>query len=149
MGINEGIRDSVADVYVQTADIRDGVVTQAKMDATVGSVYSGTLISASASGYVTLITVTSDTTFYFGVVVVTAVGTSGGVSLTNSAGSANLINEIAISAAARNYANFDTAVNTTKILEITAGGSLCALYTTGTATSNFIAKYYVQCVSTP
>jgi hypothetical protein len=148
MGTNEGIRDSVADVYVQTADIKDGVITKAKMAATVGTVHSGTLISASASGYVTLITVTSNATFYFGAVVVTAVGTSGGVSLCNSSGTA-FINEIAISAAARNYANFDTAVNTTKILEISAGGTLCALYTTGTATSNFIAKYYVCCVNTP
>ena len=148
MGTNEGIRDSVADVYVQTADIKDGVITKAKMAATVGTAYSGTLISAAASGYVTLVTVTSNSTFYFGAVQISAAGTSGGVSLCNSAGTA-FINEIAISAAVRTYANFDTAVNTTKLLEITAGASLCALYTTGTATSNFIAKYYVCCVNTP
>lgn len=148
MGLGEGIRECVADVGVQTVDINSGAVTNAKLNASVGMVFRGTLTGSSTSGYVTLVTVTSNATFFMAMVQVTAAGTSGGVSLVNS-GATALVNEIACSAAAANYTNFDTALSTTKIVEVTAGASLCALYTTGTATANFRAKYFVQCISTP
>jgi len=138
MGVNESIRENVADVRVHPADLH----------ASVGHSFAGTLTSAAASGYVTLVTVTSASTFFFGAVQVTAAGGSGGVSLTDIAGTA-LVNEIAISAAAANYTNFDTALSTTKILEIAAGGSLVALYTTGTDTTGFRAKWFAQCITTP
>lgn len=159
MGVNESIRGNVADVYVQTDDIRDCAVTTAKIadgavsaaklaGGSLGQAYAGVLTGSATSGYVTLVTVTSNTTFFFGAVQVTAAGTSGGVSLVNSDAAA-LVNEIAISDAAANYTNFDTALSTTKIVEVTAGASLYALYTTGTATANFRAKYFVQCIATP
>jgi len=150
MGQYETIRGNVADVYVVNDDIATTAeITQDKLAASNGFTFSGTLVSASVSGYVTLVTVTSNTTFFFGAVQVTAAGTSSGVSLTNSAGTGALVNEIKISAAAANYTNFDTALSTTKILEITAGGSLCALYTSSTKTSGFVAKWFVMCTTTP
>ena len=138
MGRDESIRENVADVRVHNADIHPDS----------GCVFAGILTGSATSGYVTLVTVTSAVTFYLGMVQVTAAGTSGGVSLTDSAGTA-LVNEIACSAAAANYSNFDTALSTTKILEIGAGNSLCALYTTGAATANFRAKYFLQGIATP
>ncbi len=149
MGQYETIRDNVADVYVVNGDIADTArITNAKLNASAGKMFAGVLTGSATSGYVTLVTVTTAVTFFFGAVQVTAAGTSGGVSLVNSGGTA-LVNEIACSAAAANYTNFDTALSTTKIVEVTAGASLCALYTTGTATANFRAKYFVQCITTP
>lgn len=146
MGLGEGIRECVADVGVQTVDINSSAVTNAKLNASVATFYRGTL-AGQASGYVTLVTVTTAATFFFGIVQVTAVGTSGTCTICNSAGTA-LVEAINCSAAAATYGNMATAVSTARVLEICAGSTLCALYTTA-ATTGFAAKYFVGCISTP
>lgn len=147
MGENESIRGNVADVYVHTDDIKDCAVTSAKIAGSAGKVFAGVLTGSATSGYVTLVTVTVASTFYRAIVVVTAAGTSGGVTLEDTASNV-LVNAIACSAAAANYTN-ETALNSALTVDVAAGASLCALYTTGTATANFRAHYILSYITTP
>jgi len=137
MGENESIRENVADVRVYPADLASSGMAHT---------FTGTLISAATSGYITLVTVTSAVSFYLGVLQITAAGTSGGVSLCDSAGTA-LIEEKPMSSVGT-FLNQSAALGA-RVLEIAAGNSLCALYTTGTATSGFAAKWFAQCITTP
>jgi len=147
MGLKETIRGNVADVYVINSDIASSAgITSDKFAAAAGHTFSGTLISAATSGYISLVTVTSAVSFYFGILQITAAGTSGGISICDSAGTA-LIEEKPMSSVGT-FMNQSAAL-VARVLEIAAGDSLCALYTTGTATSGFAAKWFAQCITTP
>lgn len=142
-----GIKTLIADVTADTSDLASNCITPAKIASCAGLTFAGVLTGSATSGYVSLVTVTSAVTFYLGIVQVTAAGTSGTVTICDSAGTA-LVEAINCSAAAATYMN-SSAAATAKVVEIAAGSSLSALYSTGTATANFRAKYFASCIATP
>ena len=147
MGLGEGIREVVADVGVQNADINTGAITNDKMAGTCGRFFATTITGSATSGYVSLFVCTSAATFFLGILQITAAGTSGDITICNSAGTA-LIEAKAISAAAATYMSSSAAL-TARVVEVGAGNSLCALYTTGTATANLRGKLFVGYINTP
>lgn len=106
MGLREGLHDSIGDIYVQageiacgaitvnilgacavtTAKLQDSSVTTEKMDSTIGHVYklNCAALGAGATSYKTF-TATSACTIVDAVFIITALGTTGDLTLETTA----------------------------------------------------------------
>lgn len=172
MGLNEGIHDTISDeIYVQTDDIRvcavttdclkDSAVTTAKL---AGGTIATTNISPAAghtftvaitgggtvSSRTTLFLATASITVFWAGLYITAVGTSGTVTIEGTASDALLVGyEGSGSVSAPECITNVTAAGTCRCLDVTAGNSIVAKYTTGSTTAAIRGKFVMQYITTP
>jgi hypothetical protein len=148
MGINEGIRDSVADVYVQTADIRTGVITYDKLASntilpeqlskTIGHIFRAScpaLTAASTAFY--SFTCTSGVTIVDAVFIITAAGSTGDLTLKTTTGVTMIATFVSTSTVTR----YPSTAHAT----IVAGASLQLANTaskTNDAVGNIVLTYF-------
>lgn len=148
MGMGEGIRECVADVAVQAADINTGIITfdklatntitPEKMSKSIGHIFRAACpaTTAASTNFYTF-TCTAAVTFTYAQFIITAAGTTGDLTLETTAAVTMIANFVSTSTT--------TVYTSTAHASVSAGGSLslaCTASKTNDAVGNIVLHYF-------
>jgi len=156
MSMAEGIREVVADVGVQTADINTAAVTTSllgnsavttdKLAIEAGKWFTGTFSIAATSTAFTL-TMTSACTIIKAIVQFTAACTSGRSFDLEDSGALTILAGRIVSTLATHVGPQESAVSGERTLSLAAGAELRGIYNAAVATAG--GTYYINYIATP
>lgn len=149
MGLGDGLRESVADAGVQTADINSAAVTSAKLNNDAGKWFTG-IFSALGTTVAFTVACTSAVTIIEAIVEITAAHSTSGVLVVQNTGKTSILIPANPTSTARTISSHNvTALTSAKfpVIELAAGESVEG--TCNPLSSTIAGKYYIHYITTP